>query len=388
MRFIFLALLLGGCATSGERTDLPGPLTPERLARAVEAAGLRAGEVELRLPEANRLNLPFSTLPFDDPELRSLRATYDLEGLVEKAKDEWTAQLRLKDWLSKAIPDGTPRVQAGRASEILEQAAKGQTFYCTHFAITYVECALALGWQARRIAVDRNHGPEGTGSSHHGVAEVWSNQHRKWIVIDPQSNLHFEKAGVPLSAWEIRAEWLRDGGKAVDHVVGAPPTTTRKNPAIRWWHRPDEDETATYFWLYIEDSVVRQSGTLFFPQDPANEALTWYQNDSKTGGSVLHTGYRTNRFLRVSPRDAYWTVGITELTLVAAARDGITFSLDSHLPDREGYEVSIDGRRWERVSDEKSVAWPLKPGRSSFAARAVGPRGVRGAPSAVFLALE
>ncbi len=376
-------VLLCGCAApaAGRRA---GPLTKERLAEAIEAAGFRVLDLHVGLPAAVRPALPTTTIPYDDPALAGLRAKYGLEKVVEGAKDEWTAQLRLKEWVRKAIPGGNPRVRATRAGEILDHAAKGETFYCTHYAITYVECALALAWQARKIAVDRRHGPEGKGSTHHGVAEVWSNQHRKWAVIDPQSNLHFEKAGVPLSAWEIRAEWLKDGGRAVDHVVGVSPNATRKNPAIVWWDRP-EDETATYFWLYIVDHAVAEgAGTkLFFPQDAANEGLVWYQNDA--AGSVLHTGYRTGRFVMTSPEAAYWTVGVTEASVVGTSKGAIALSLDSHLPGRAGYEVSLDGRTWARVADGEAVAWPIWPGWNSFRARAIGPRGVRG-PQSVLLA--
>jgi hypothetical protein len=72
----------------------------------------------------------------------------------------------------QSISDGDPRVSANTAAEILRYAAQGETFYCTHYAITYVESALALGWQARMVGVDRRHGPEGLESAHHGVAEV------------------------------------------------------------------------------------------------------------------------------------------------------------------------------------------------------------------------
>lgn len=385
MRALLCALALAGCAAPGavERT-LAGPLTRERLAQAAGAAGFRVLEIKADLPAAVRPGIPFAMPSCDEPSLAELRVKYGLEKVVEGARDEWTAQLRLKEWVHKAIPGGNPRVRATRAGEILDHAARGETFYCTHYAITYTECALALGWQARKIAVDRRHGPEGRGSSHHGVSEVWSNQHRKWVVIDPQSNLHFEKRGVPLSAWEIRAEWLRDGGGSVDHVVGVPPKAVRKNPAIVWWDRPGEDETATYFWLYIEDAGAR----LIFPQDEANESLVWYQNDD-SGRSRLHTGYLTGRFFSTRrPEDAYWTVGVVEAGVVAAAQGSVTLALESHLPERVGYEVSFDGKGWDRVRDEKAVTWTLRPGWNSLRVHALGPRGVTGPETVALLRLE
>ena len=204
------------------------------------------------------------------------------------------------------------------------------------------------------------------GSSHHGVAEVWSNQFRKWVVIDAQSNVHFEMAGIPLSAWEIRAEWLNDGGKLVDHVVGVPPKAVKKNPAIVFWDHT-EDETAIYFWMYLENRLMAaQRDTdgppqLIFPQDEANAGLIWYQNgDPESKGSELHQGYLRNRFLPTRRiEDVYWTVGIVEATITGVTQGSIQFSLDSYCPNRTGYEVSLDGVRWQPVKNEKNVEWPL-----------------------------
>ncbi len=385
-----LVALLAGCAAARPTGEgALGPLTAGRLERAAAAAGFRVLDLKADLPQAARSGIPFATLPYDDPRLEELRKKYPLEKAIEGARDEWTAQLRLKEWVWKAIPGGSPKVRATRAMEILDHASRGETFWCTHYAITYVEAAIALGWQARKLGVDRKHGPEGLGSSHHGVAEVWSNQHRKWVVIDPQSNLHFEKRGVPLSAWEIRAEWLRDRGAAVEHVVGVPPKAVLKNPAIVWWNRSGEDETAAYFWLYVVDNVIAEGpqARLLFPQDEANEREIWYQN-SDDRRSRLHTGYLTGRFVPLRRlEDFYWTVGVVEAAVTAAAKGQVTLSLDSHLPDRAGYEASTDGKTWERVQGG-SVAWTLKPGLNSLRLHALGPRGWTGPESVVLLRLE
>jgi hypothetical protein len=277
--------------------------------------------------------------------------------------------------------------------DILEYAARGETFYCTQYAITYAECALALGWHARKIGVDRKHGPEGLGSTHHGVAEVWSNQFRKWVVIDPQSSLHFEKDGIPLSGWEIRAEWLRDRGVHVDHVVGVPPSTTKKNPAIVWWDRPDEDETATYFWLYVEDHAVRPPGEeptrLILPEDEANRGLIWYQNDDLSKRSQIHIGYLKNLFVPTQRiEDAYWSVGVVEASVVAVSKGSVQLSLDSYCPNGIGYEASFDGENWEPVKDEKKVVWALRPTWNSLRLHTLSAGGVAGPAMSLLLWLE
>jgi hypothetical protein len=370
-----------------------GPVSRARLQAAAEAAGFRAREVIADVPAAVRPRLPFATFDYDDADMVALRQKYELEKVIAPAKDEWTAQLLLCEWLYKKIPGGNPRVSAARAMAILDYASRGEKFYCTHFAISYVECAQALGWQARKFGVDRRHGPETLGSSHHGVSEVWSNQFRKWVIVDAQSNMHFEKNGVPLSAWEIRAEWLKNHGADVAHVVGVPPNATQKNPAIVWWNRKDEDETATYFWIYLMDradaEMPKSEVRLLFPQDEANSGLIWYQNDYDAGRSRPHTGYVKNQFVPVRDiKDLYWTVGIVEATITAASDRLIRLVLDSYCPNRTGYEVSIDGAKWEAVKDERNVSWPLRRGWNTLSLHTIGRRAVTGPETRLVLYLE
>jgi hypothetical protein len=304
-RLVLLLIFAGQNAVAETQGAFePGPLEPLRVTEAARHAGFKVRELTADIRLAVRPRLAFVTTDYTDESLRALRRQYPLEKVTAGGKDEWQSQLLLKEWVHKAIPPGSPKVSYNNAVDILEHAARGDAFWCTHYTITYAECAAALGWQARKIGVDRYHGPEGMGSSHHGVAEVWSNQFRKWVVIDAQSNVHFEKAGIPLSAWEIRAEWLKDGGKSVVHVVGVPPKAVKKNPAITWWDRA-EDETSVYFWLYLENRLMAapndssEPQPLIFPQDDANEGLIWYQNgDPETKGSELHQGYLRNRFLQ------------------------------------------------------------------------------------------
>ncbi|MEX0715279.1 MAG: hypothetical protein WD066_01765 [Planctomycetaceae bacterium] len=370
--------------------EQPPVLSVARLSQAARSAGLAVAQAEADVPAAARSNLPFVTADYHDPALVHLRRQYELEKVVAAGEDEWSRQLLLKEWVHDRIPGGTPNVRVRTAHEILEAAAKGEKFWCTFYAITYTECALALGWQARKIGVDRNHGPEGAGSTHHGVSEVWSNQFRKWVVIDPQSNLHFEKDGVPLSAWDIRAAWLKDQGKGVRHLVGIPPRAVHKNPAINWWKFPDEDETACYFWMYLSDHALGSESTsdvkLIFPQDEANNGLVWYQNNGERGQE--HQGYRRKRFVPTERiEDVYWTVGLVEPRIAAAADGTLRLELDSHCPNRTGYEVARNDGPWEALSGE-SVEWKPRSGANVLKLRTVSAGDVRGAIATLRLEVE
>jgi len=371
----------------------PGPLSSARLAEAAVAAGFVVDGVETKAPTAVRPRFPLATFNYEDSALVNLREKYHLREVVSGASDEWAAQLMLMQWVHDRIKNGDPKQFPTHAQDILEFAAKGEKFWCTYFAITYVETAQALGWQARPIGVDRRHGPEGLGSTHHGVAEVWSNQFGKWVVIDPQSNLHFEKNGVPLSAWEIRAEWLKNNGANVDHVVGAPPHSKKKNPAIVWWARKDEDETATYFWLYVTDhanmGIDGTTSKLIFPQDSANAHSTWYQNDSDNQRGTPHLGYVRHLFLPTEEiNDAYWTVGVINVDVKDGSKGSIRFSVESYCPNRSGYEVSFDERSPELVKDETAVKWNLHQGRNTLRLRTLNRGDIRGPETAMTLVLK
>jgi hypothetical protein len=385
-------LLLGGLRLQGEGVE-PGPLSAALLEQAAREAGFRVHEVVVDSPRSVRPAYSLTGFGFDDPQMAALRERYRLRDVVSGASDEWTAQLKLKQWVHERIPGGDPRVTPRHALEILDLAARGEKFYCTYYTVTYTECAQALGWQARKLGIDRRHGPEGMESTHHGVAEVWSNQFAKWVVVDPQSNLHFEKDGVPLSAWEIRAEWLRNQGKDVAHVVGVPPASITRNPAIVWWERKDEDETATYFWIYISNDSTSGaddgSSGLIFPQDAAHAGETWYQNDDQTRRGVLHPGYTNKRFRPTNRiEDAYWTVGLTEVQIKGVSRGVILLGLDSYCPHWTAYEASYDADGWRQVEDAAFLKWKLKKGWNKLRLRTKNAGEVRGPETRLALLLE
>src|SRR5947209_7806436 len=90
---------------------------------------------------------------------------------------------------------------------------------CTHYAAVFTQCCLALGWNARHCILD-----------HHCVAEVWVDQHRKWVMMDAGNSkeradvgLHFERDGVPLSALELHL--AHQSGKTEGVIVCFTPAS-------------------------------------------------------------------------------------------------------------------------------------------------------------------
>ena len=388
---VLLVLFVAGgqSSLSGQDESQVRPMTRGSLKRAAEEAGFNVRSIKTVLPEIRNSNYPFTSIDYDDPRLVELRNKYPLQQVVAGAPDEWTAQQLLKDWVFRQIPGGQPTSSPNDALEILRRASEGEQFYCTFYAITYIECALALGWQARKIGVDRKHpGGYQQGSSHHGVSEVWSNQFCKWVLIDCQSNLHFEKDGVPLNALEVRSEWLSDQGAEVDHMVGAPPHKFEQNPAMVW-SVPDSDEIATYYWLHVQDTAVFTPGKTRFLllEDAHNVGEVWFQNDTELGHSQFHSAYLKNRFEPTGRLDdLYWSVGVVDTRSIRVSPGTIHFQLDTYCPNLSGFEMSTDGANWR--STEEALDWSLSQGWNTLGLRTKNDAGVTGPETVLLLLLE
>ncbi|MGC4083775.1 MAG: hypothetical protein QM736_17100 [Vicinamibacterales bacterium] len=62
----------------------------------------------------------------------------------------------------------------------------------------FLQSLAALGFTARYVEIGSRDNPYA-----HYVTEVWSNDFNKWVLMDADYNLHFERKGIPLSALEI-----------------------------------------------------------------------------------------------------------------------------------------------------------------------------------------
>ena len=71
---------------------------------------------------------------------------------------------------------------------------------CVHYAVAFVSACQALGIPARSAVLT------GTpnGSNGHFVAEVWFEEHQKWVMVDPNCDAILFKDHIPLSISEIQ----------------------------------------------------------------------------------------------------------------------------------------------------------------------------------------
>jgi hypothetical protein len=239
---------------------------------------------------------------FTNPSVLLLREKYKLEELVNRANDEFTKQLILKDWVYEILPFGyNIKSDYKNTLEILDDIKDGQ-FYCSHYALIFIQAGISLRWYTRKLGIDYDH-KKGEEERHHGIADIWSNQFKKWYVVDAMHNLHFEKENIPLNAMEIRSEYLKNKAQDIEGVIGINEKRLKYGSDTFGFDQP-----SNYFWFFIllrnnffTDPNMYNGNSLLW-NDEYNENKIWYKGGGKKGEPVPHPQYK-NQFIKTNDFD-------------------------------------------------------------------------------------
>ena len=105
--------------------------------------------------------------------------------LVAGNKGEFEQLKALLDWVAKREnkrpelrnPDGS---YPWNIHQVVKEENGGTVYgHCMSYCEAFVSAAISLGWQARHFAI------KGFRDTNHEVAEVWVNELRKWVYMDP-----------------------------------------------------------------------------------------------------------------------------------------------------------------------------------------------------------
>jgi len=151
------------------------------------------------------------------PRFNALKTKYQLDTIFHGETNELKRILLLRNWIRShmAINDPGPHDGDGSCESILDNALKGSGYHCGHFMVVQNALMNAYGYVTRCLGAGESGGAGHDG--HHGIDEIWLNGYHKWFLSDAKYNSHFEKNGIPLSALEVRDEYLKN--KAADSCV-------------------------------------------------------------------------------------------------------------------------------------------------------------------------
>jgi hypothetical protein len=308
----------------------------------------------------------------ENPKLKELRQKYRLDEVIAPGKDEFEKQLLLLDWANHRFKKfGKPSSPARGAREILEAIDQGHTFFCAHYADVFASAAASMGWIDRPLALRR---PDnwGSGSTEHSSTEIWSNQFRKWVMLDPTFAMYVEKDGVPLNAWEIRQEWFYNDAKGLIFVLDKDRKRYRKSdmPVFRGQH-------AGFGHLVLDGGAINPYG--FIGYIPNNDLMDrgpdyggmFITKDKICDGTKWHT--------RIGPSDPahepYFPINQAAMEIVL---DGDVFKvgLKTLTPNFKTYLVRKGDGPWMASGD--SVLWKPRGPVNRLEVKTINKFGVEG----------
>ena len=336
---------------------------------------------EIRNERIRRSRFSFGYQPFEEPRLAQLRAQYRLDDVVAGAGSEFEAMVLLRNWARSRFRrmDYQPLMRDFDALEILQSnhrnisgAPHNQTQYrpCHFFPMFYAQVLLSMGHNVRLVQIANHRGLSG-----HGMTEVCSNQYRKWITMDADLNLHYEKDGVPLNMLEVHNERYEQGPSKVSIVHGVHSAEDYDpNKVI------DLGEMIDYH-SYIQVIDLRNDWMTnhYFPGHPRRSDWASLQWADPKLPPVFSLKEKTSNV-----DDFYWTLNQTEILVKPdPSQDGkLQLGFRTFTPNFREFEISVDD---VPVAPEQDAffAWELHPGRNRIEVRSANKFGVRGIPSHV-----
>jgi len=289
------------------------------------------------------------------PKFSHLIEKYRLDTIFHGESDEFKRILLLRHWIKSVITIndfGDPYPGEGYAEGILDAALKGQGYHCGHYMTVQNAVMNAFGYVTRTLGAGP--GVKGGPDGHHGINEIWLNKYNKWFLSDAKYDHHFEKNGIPLSALEIRDEYLKN--KAADIIKVKGPeripfdvdTETGLSKAqnaqtYTWieWHGYNNMFTV---WPDYHDLLIMYDDEYF-----KNNVWIW--------GGEPHWAYAKPEFMKlVNNRDSiYWTPN-TISSNVNIHNDTARIELDSDTPGLQGYQMKrLPSEEWVNTNKTSEI---------------------------------
>jgi len=364
-------------------------LTPELEEVSVEVQRqlVSGGAKMLSIQQREDVELTISSFPFsyqssDEPKLAILRQQEKLDEITRDAASEFDQFLRLRRWVAQQWPyKAGNRYPPWDALVILDWLRKTRLDAgggCMHYSIVFCQCCLSLGLLARLVLVEPFANIIGDG---HFMCEVWSNDYRKWILMDATANSHFEAQGVPLSLLETRNLWTTGQVEMIRQVSG--PAQADSVLGVNYPLEHLKRGGYQYAGLVLRNDHL----TSLSPWEPEHGWVAYKGTGFLWWGRDIPKEHP--QFLLYSDRweDFYWPVNQVQFDLQRSTRvEELIVSFGMITPNFEHFEISLDDGDWE--PSESSFVWHLKRGDNHLKAKVQNKFGHFGPPSNVVVAFE
>lgn len=310
----------------------------------------------------------FDYQPFNSEKLMTLREKYRLKEMTDGFRTELEKILFLRNWVKNRWEHGVPKNISYNfdALDILSRAEKGEKFFCSEYSTTFVQCILSIGLQARYVGLFKGH----------VVAEVWSNELAKWVVMDVDNNLHYVRNKIPLNTLELHD--LSGQGKwdEVQVMVGHERKVAdekRKEDLLSFYHE---------FYIRMRNDWFSKKYPHWHPKaNSIMNGLEW--KDKYTSNNILVARETENK------EELYFPLNVTGLNILKkkSTRNQIFLTLNTFTPNFSYFVIRIDCNEWVK-QDISVVVWNIHKGHNRLETQAVNSLGVRGPSSLIDLVVN
>lgn len=351
----------------------------------------------------------------DEPDLRrTLRDATGLESELAQIPTSWGQIVRLMDWVHHlSHHQGRDEAPDLSGLALLRAARDGAvTFRCVEFAHMLQQVLAAFAFPARVVALRRPAAEDGFGKGH-VVVDVWSGDHAKWVVLDPQLNLYYTaRDGAVLSAWEIhdcvRAAQFHDlqmsreadirqdytpmeARDRVDYETMEVPEGFDRDEA--WRSLPDHGDVDSFirFWKeYYHQLAFRRSYSLHRPTSTIAPQDLFYHDATmlppivfqRMAQAVTFTTDRSKIAVPVNGVEVQWAPVLSADPSPDSTRH-IEVTLRHSMPWFDHYAVTMNAEHW--TTQDSVLPLSLRSGENTIAVRPVNDCGRSGEQAVVRL---
>jgi hypothetical protein len=355
--------------------------------------------IVIRQAVNGRVGRPAHPFTYQDMTHLKVRALYQragLAGLEQASRTELELIRRIADWANRQWGHLRPLPYASwDALEILDRAEQGDGFWCEYKAALFVQACNAAGLTARIIGINRKD------EDSHMVAEVYSNEFRKWMLVDAWWNCYYARGGVPLSAIEFH--------RAAGHLEGIDLVFGESGKKNEYWDRrtgqastlPHANQRVAVTsdelkglndWYYDLHLVLRNDHTVN-PQPNANAYVDGFMvppnfRGGDWRGAQLHWVDANTPPQLTAPNsddiaDFEWPLNEVKVDLRLVSLPGeaavVEAGFSTHTPCFAHYRLEVDGRAVPLQG--ATHRWKLQSGANRLKIVSVNAVGRAGFPS-------
>lgn len=347
--------------------------------------------VELQNEHIVRSRYHYSYQPWAEPKLAELRDRFGLDEVVAGSDTEFDKMIQIRnagrsrwrrsDWQPRLMNFDSVAFydRDHRNTEGLENDKSVNYTPCSFFPPQFVQLMLSMGYMARYVSVSHE------SVEFHGMTEVWSNQHRKWVSMDADLNLYYARNGTPMNLLEVHNLRYDDDPLSFEMVRDAQDSGDDE------WKKPllGKDFFVSYHTYFRTELRNDWFTNYYFRGHPRrSEQATLYFEDPRLDPP--------RPWSAVSPvtsniDDFYWTLNQTEIHAKRRSHQlspGVLALLFRTVtPNFDAFEVIIDDAA-PVITTSPELDWPLHEGENTLSVRTINEAGVPGIPSKAVLNVD